>query len=158
MIARWWWDKVCRWPLVASAPKIKIARFCQRQILGLHRYISYFSSSMKQKFHLPWKKRHPSSMKKCRLPWKNKKQTCWEFTKIWCQRQISVAQITLIVRWELSTSIFGRVMCVEGQTALVRPFKGEFDMLPKWPPIRAGPCGLIRATGEAIWGAYRIPP
>ena len=27
-------------------------------------------------------------------------------------------------------------MCVEGQTSLVRPFRGDVDMLPKWPPIR----------------------
>jgi hypothetical protein len=40
---------------------------------------------------------------------------------------ISVAQISLIVRWELSTSIFGRVMCVEGQTALVAYSCGIFS-------------------------------
>ena len=71
---------------------------------------------------------------------------------------ISVAQITLIVRWELSTSIFGRVMCVEGQTALVRPFRGEFDKLPKWPPIRAGPLALSALLGRPFGEHIEFPP
>ena len=50
----------------------------------------------------------------------------------------SVAQISLIGTLGISTSIFGRVMCVEGQTALVRPFMGEFDMLPNGPPSARG--------------------
>ena len=70
----------------------------------------------------------------------------------------SVAQISLIGTLGIRTSIFGRVMCVEGQTALVRPFRGEFDMLPKWPPIRAGPLALSALLGRPFGEHIEFPP
>ena len=53
------------------------------------------------------------------------------------------------------------VVCVEGQTALVRPFRGDVDMPPKWPPIRAGPplrCDLSALLGRPFGGHIDVPP
>ena len=50
---------------------------------------------------------------------------------------------------------------VEGQTALVRPFRGDVDMLPKWPPIRAGPplrFDLSALLGRPFGGHIDFPP
>jgi len=46
----------------------------------------------------------------------------------------------------------------EGQTALVRPFRGEVDMPPKWPPIRAGPPLRCELPGRPFGGHIDFPP
>ena len=49
-------------------------------------------------------------------------------------------------------------MILKGQTALVRPLRGEVEMLPKWPPIRAGPTALSVLLGRPFGEHLDFPP